>query len=544
MPTGQKGVTRAANGAWRVLKMIWCRSPDCWQGGRTARLLSRRVLRHPRQHEPNQETEGTSLLRVVPLELLTLTVNQVPVASEELCLQTYQEILRNFEVILFASVPGESGTATCRFAPPTGPRSTVGMVPRTGGTSSFTFPPEFKARPGESWKEYWRSVEFWLASEGVNLPPAVRGSRLMQQMRERAGKILNHLTVSDVATDGGVELIKREMERSPIIRLLEHKEVDRKRQKFMKLSRYPKESLESFINRASIYRHENDQCQNYKVGTKFYLGHLLDAAKLSRKDEALIKTASQGLHDEGRVVNAMLDLAEQLEGLPGYPIGKGEPDMPDEDKYLVQKRAGENDFLPRRDDRRGRLQPGGKGSRGSRLRAKWKQVFHTIMEDIESSDGQASEPPGDEDEPDPDDGTGAEEESASGETDGRRPSGRSLCARVQGQEACQRDQADAPVLQEGSRENQGLDQGATEARTLLPLPEAGSLEPRVPSPAEEGPVDLEILACGARDVCDARTGFLRARNNGTCSPLLPRTQRVTSCSKVMFNGAGVLMGVW
>ena len=239
----------------------------------------------------------------------------------------------------------------------------------------------------------------------------------MQQMRERAGKILNHLTVADVATDGGVELIKREMEKSPIIRLLEHKEVDRKRQKFMKLSRYPKESLESFINRASIYRHENDQCQNYKVGTKFYLGHLLDAAKLSRKDEALIKTASQGLHDEGRVVNAMLDLAEQLEGLPGFPIGKGEPDMPDEDKYLVQKRAGDREFPPRRDDRSGRFQHGGKGSRGNRLRAKWKQVFHTILEDIDSSDGQASEPAAEEDEPDQDDGTGGEEESASGETE-------------------------------------------------------------------------------------------------------------------------------
>ena len=41
-----------------------------------------------------------------------------------------------------------------------------------------SFPPEFKARPGESWKDYWRSVEFWLASEGVNLPASVRGSRL------------------------------------------------------------------------------------------------------------------------------------------------------------------------------------------------------------------------------------------------------------------------------------------------------------------------------------------------------------------------------
>ena len=234
-------------------------------------------------------------------------------------------------------------------------------------------------------------------------------------MRERAGKILNHLTVADVATDGGVELIKREMEKSPIIRLLEHKEVDRKRQKFMKLSRYPKESLESFINRACIYRHENDQCQNYKVGTKFYLGHLLDAAKLSKKDEALIKTASQGLHDEGRVVNAMLDLAEQLEGLPGYPIGKGEPDMPDEDKYLFQRRSSDSGPTNHRDERSGRFQPGPKGSRGHRMRGKWKQVFHTILEDMESSDENGSEPTPDEGEPEDLDATGAEDDSTSGE---------------------------------------------------------------------------------------------------------------------------------
>ncbi|CAE7216972.1 unnamed protein product [Symbiodinium sp. CCMP2592] len=291
--------------------------------------------------------------------------------------------LRNSEVILIVSVSGKSGIDGDIQV-----RVSERPVTNAGEEREFlklhnSFPPEFK-------------------------------------MRERAGKILNHLTVADVATDGGVELIKREMEKSPIIRLLEHKEVDRKRQKFMKLSRYPKESLESFINRASIYRHENDQCQNYKVGTKFYLGHLLDAAKLSRKDEALIKTASQGLHDEGRVVNAMLDLAEQLEGLHGYPIGKGEPDMPDEDKYLFQRRGAEGEAPARRDERSGRFQPGAKvakGSRRHRMRSKWKQVFHTIMEDMDSSDDHGSEPAVEDEEPEEIEAVTGEDESTSGETD-------------------------------------------------------------------------------------------------------------------------------
>ena len=107
----------------------------------------------------------------------------------------------------------------------------------------------------------------WLASEGAHLPPNVRAARLLQQMKERAAKIVAHLSVQDVSGEDGVRRIKaEEMEKSPIIRLLEHKEVDKKRQKFMRLARYPHESLESFINRASIYRHENDQCQNYRWG--------------------------------------------------------------------------------------------------------------------------------------------------------------------------------------------------------------------------------------------------------------------------------------
>ncbi|CAE7341218.1 RE2, partial [Symbiodinium sp. KB8] len=246
----------------------------------------------------------------------------------------------------------------------------------------------------ESWKDYWRAVEFWLASEGVNLPPAVRSSRLMQQLKERAAKIVNHLSVEDVACDDGVNIIKREMEKSPIIRLLEHKEVDRKRQKFMRLARLPGESLESFINRASIYRHENDQCQNYKVGSKFYLGHLLDAAKLTRKDEALVKTAAGGLNDETKVVNALLELADQLEGMPGFAIGRGEPDMPNEDEYLVQKRRhdkpererpgrGRWEQRPHRHDR----SRSHKDKRTGRFK-KWKQVFHAMLR--EESDGSSS----------------------------------------------------------------------------------------------------------------------------------------------------------
>ena len=91
-------------------------------------------------------------------------------------------------------------------------------------------------------------------------------------------------------------------------------------------------------NRAEIYRKENETSPAYKVGSKFYVGHLLDAAKLTKRDLALVKAASGGtLEDEDMVTAALMDLAEQLEGQHGCPIGRGEPTLDQEDKYLVQK---------------------------------------------------------------------------------------------------------------------------------------------------------------------------------------------------------------
>lgn len=208
----------------------------------------------------------------------------------------------------------------------------------TTGKVSSSYPPIFYARPGESWEEYWRSVSFWIASEGRALPAEMRGPRLMQQLRERAAKIVQHLTVEEVSGTDGVEVIKKTIEASPIIKILDQKKVDKRRQKFLRLQRLPQESIESFLNRAEIYRKENQSSPEYQVGTKFYIGHLLDAARFTKRDLALIKAASGGsLDDEGAVTNAMIDLADQLEGQAGCPIGKGEPTLDQEDKYLVQK---------------------------------------------------------------------------------------------------------------------------------------------------------------------------------------------------------------
>ena len=184
----------------------------------------------------------------------------------------------------------------------------------TTGKLSSSYPPIFYMRPGESWEQYWRSVTFWVASEGKSLPQEMQGPRLMQQLRERAGKIVQHLTVEEVSGADGIQRIKQEMERSPIIKLLDQKKVDQRRQKFMKPTRLHGKSIESFLNRAEIYRRENQSSPAYQVGSKFYIGHLLDAARLTKRDLALVKAASQGtLEDE--------DLCDHLADGLGRAVG-------------------------------------------------------------------------------------------------------------------------------------------------------------------------------------------------------------------------------
>ena len=268
----------------------------------------------------------------------------------------------------------------------------------TTGKISTTYPPIFYARPGESWEQYWRTVTFWLASEGKSLPAEMRGPRLMQQLRERAGKIVQHLTVEEVTSEQGVQLIKQEMEKSPIIRLLDNKKIDKRRQKFMKLTRLANESIESFINRAEIYRRENEASPAYRVGSCFYVGHLLDSAKLTRKDLGLLKAACGGdVEDETKVISAMLELAEQFEGAPHCPIGRGEPQLDNEDQYLIQKPGTSSSSTPptsasehtprRRPFSRGR----GGGGFGRFRRGRIRDALVAILEEEDDGEGVAEE---------------------------------------------------------------------------------------------------------------------------------------------------------
>jgi len=207
------------------------------------------------------------------------------------------------------------------------------------GKLSSSYLPIFRAKPGESYKEWRRSVDFWLGGEGNAIPAELIRPRIMFQLRDRAGQLVHHLTNADVNKENGMAVITRELEKSPIIRQLDRHKVDQHRKKLMQLRRYPQESMESYITRGSIYRtqlHALDQAM--EMGEFFYTGLLVDGARLTRRDRAMVKTRA-GTDMEEDVTNAMIELAPELEGEPGCPIGYSEPNAAARqgDEFLVQR---------------------------------------------------------------------------------------------------------------------------------------------------------------------------------------------------------------
>ena len=215
------------------------------------------------------------------------------------------------------------------------------------GKASSSYPPIFRAKPGESYKEWRRAVDFWLGGEGNAIPPELVGPRLMVQLRDRAGQLVHHLSNADVNKANGLEVIMKELEKSPIIRQLDRHKVDQHRKKLMQLRRFPQESMESYITRGSIYRTQSQALDKaMAMGEFFYAGLLLDGARVSRKDRVMIKTRA-GTDEEEAITNAMIELAPELEGEQGCPIGYSEPNAAARqgDEFMVQRSDGASRFV-------------------------------------------------------------------------------------------------------------------------------------------------------------------------------------------------------
>ena len=147
----------------------------------------------------------------------------------------------------------------------------------------------------------------------------------MVQLRDRAAQLVKHLNNEDVNRPGGMQKIFDVLERSPLVKQLDKHRIDQQRKKLMALTRFAGESLESYITRGSIYRTQLLGLDStLEMGERFYVGDLLDHARLSRRDKVLVR-ARAGDETEDSITNALVELAAELEGEHGYPIGASEP---------------------------------------------------------------------------------------------------------------------------------------------------------------------------------------------------------------------------
>lgn len=161
----------------------------------------------------------------------------------------------------------------------------------------------------------------------------------MVQLRDRAGQLVHHLSSRDVNKANGLEVIMNALEKSPIIRQLDRHKVDQRRKKLMQLRRLPGESQESYVTRGSIYRTQLQALdKEMQMGECFYTGHLLNNAKLTRRDKVMIKTRAGSDYEED-ITNVMIELAPELEGEHGFPIGSSEPNAAARhgDDFLIQR---------------------------------------------------------------------------------------------------------------------------------------------------------------------------------------------------------------
>ena len=250
---------------------------------------------------------------------------------------------------------------------------------KVSGKVSSSYPPVFKAKQGESYRDWKRAVKFWLRGEGHQLPHHLVGPRVMVQLRDRAAQLVKHLEPEDVDGKPGLELIFQTLEKSPLIRQSEKHRVDWHRKRLLNLNRLPGESLESYITRAGLYRSQLEGLdESLSMGERFFVGHLLDHAKLTRRDKAMIKTHA-GAESESAVTGAMMELAGELEGEAGFPIGQAEGQLggAQGEEHLVQR-----------------------GFLGMRFNKKDKQVLAAELQEdddtLTSLEGIPEEPLGDE----------------------------------------------------------------------------------------------------------------------------------------------------
>ena len=168
--------------------------------------------------------------------------------------------------------------------------------------------------------EWKRSVEFWIGGGGSQLPEELVGPRMMVQLKERAAQLVKHLSKA-----GGKDVIFKALEKSPLIR-------------------QSRRSMESYVTRASGREHGDG-----RILLRRPLGRPRPSHE-ARPSHGKTKAGSEA--DEYLVTNALIELASELEGEQGYPIGASEPNAArNGEEWLLQRGDGRPRLVPNKPPR-------------------------------------------------------------------------------------------------------------------------------------------------------------------------------------------------
>ena len=190
-----------------------------------------------------------------------------------------------------------------------------------------SYPASFAAQSTESYKEWKRAVQMWIAGEGGMLPCEVIGPRVLSVLKGRASILTRKLTVDEVSRPEGLALIFSTLESSSLVQELSGQRGERAQREFLQCKRAPHESLDSFLMRVEAQRDlmlEEDA--EFAMGERFLVGYVLDNSELTQRDRVLVMAAAGNKLSTAAVYPALRRMGPFLQGT--VPIGRGLSDRP------------------------------------------------------------------------------------------------------------------------------------------------------------------------------------------------------------------------
>ena len=156
-----------------------------------------------------------------------------------------------------------------------------------------SYPSSFAAQPTESYQEWKRAVQMWIAGEGGLLPDDVIGPRVLSVLKGRASILTRKLSVAQVSGAGGLDVIFKTLESSSLVQEFSGQRGERAQREFLQCRRVANESLDAFLMRVEAQRDlmlEEDA--EFCMGERFLVGYVMDNAELTQRDRVLVMAAA------------------------------------------------------------------------------------------------------------------------------------------------------------------------------------------------------------------------------------------------------------